>query len=95
MLGIKKIRGESMSPFVSSDDYVITSSFFLSLHINDIIVVKHPIYNKVIKRIKTIDKNGNLWLTGENSGSLSSKKMGLIDKQWVLCKVIYTIKKRR
>ena len=83
-----------MYPTLANGDYVVISTLFWRLKADDIVVVEHPEYQKIIKRIDTIDDQGHLWLKGDNEASLSPEKMGWIKKQWLVGKVIYTIKPR-
>lgn len=80
-----------MYPALVEDDYIVINHLFLKLNAGDIIVVDHPIYKIIIKRIVTIADNGDLWLRGDNIDSVTSEKMGWIKEHWVIGKVIYTI----
>ncbi|MFQ3190250.1 MAG: nickel-type superoxide dismutase maturation protease [Paraglaciecola sp.] len=91
MLSLRKIKGASMYPVMAENDYIVINHLFWQLNAGDIIVVDHPIYKKIIKRIMATAKNGDLWLRGENTGSVTPEKMGWIKTQWVKGKVIYII----
>ena len=80
-----------MYPVVAENDYIVISHLFWQLNADDIVVVDHPIYKKIVKRIMATAENGDLWLRGENTDSVSSEKLGWIKKQWVKGKVIYII----
>lgn len=84
-----------MSPTLNHGDFILACRFF-SLKVNDVIVVDHPIYNRIIKRIDQINPQQKIWLKGDNSTeSVSSEQMGWIDPSAVKGKVIYCIKKNR
>jgi len=91
MLSLRKIRGTSMYPVMVEGDYIVINHIFWQLNAGDIIVVDHPIYSNIVKRIVTIARNGDLWLKGENIDSVTSEKMGWVKELWVRGKVIYTI----
>ena len=95
MLFLLKVDGKSMSPSLEPGDFVLASRLYLSLKPNDIIIVNHPIYSDIIKRIDRIDENNQLWLKGDNIyHSVSSEKMGAIDKKQLKGKVIYSIRRQ-
>ncbi|MFT7372617.1 MAG: nickel-type superoxide dismutase maturation protease [Oleiphilaceae bacterium] len=92
MLSLRKIEGASMYPVMVEGDYIVINHLFWQLNAGDIIVVNHPIYKNIIKRIVAIATNGDLWLRGENIDSVTPEKMGWVKEHWVKGKVIYTIK---
>lgn len=87
MLHIFKVKGDSMAPTLAGNDYVITSRF-LSLKENRLVVVNHPVYQQLIKRIKSIKKDGTFLLVGDNKESLTTEKMGSFSKK-SLCGVVW------
>lgn len=95
MLSLLKIEGNSMLPTMANGNFVVVSHFFFGCKPGDIVVINHPIYKKIVKRIKKISEDGELWLQGENIESVSSEKMRWIDKEWVKGKVILTIAKKK
>ncbi len=95
MIGIVKIHGQSMAPALSGGDFVVTSRYYRKLSTNDLIIFKHPIYGRLIKRIKKIDRLGNIWVRGENKYSLSSEQMGIVAPSMVQAKVLFPIRQRQ
>ncbi|MFT5760769.1 MAG: signal peptidase I [Alteromonadaceae bacterium] len=91
MLSLRKIRGTSMYPVMVEGDYIVINHIFWQLNAGDIIVVDHPIYSNIVKRIVTVARNGDIWLRGENIDSVTPEKMGWVKRLWVRGKVIYTI----
>lgn len=80
-----------MSPSFLPDSYVLSVSHpFQKLKKNDVILVNHPTYGKMIKRILNISPDGIL-LVGDNPMSVTTEQMGLIQKSDVLGKVIWHV----
>lgn len=94
MLHVFKVKGDSMVPTLAGNDYVITSCF-LSPKENRLVVVNHPIYKQLIKRIKLIQKDGTLLLVGDNKESLTTKEMGHFSKKELCGVVWFCIKAKR
>ncbi|PIE43619.1 MAG: peptidase S24 [Gammaproteobacteria bacterium] len=93
MLTLKRIEGDSMSPSLQNGDYILACLWpRWLLKPKQIIVLKHPIYGDIIKRIDTIDEQGQLTLIGDNHRSVSREAMGKISKQIKTWKVIKRIK---
>ena len=79
-----------MEPTIKNDSFVLVSGIpylFSKPKVNDIVAFRYE--GKIfIKRIKAINKD-KFFLTGDNSNdSLDSKKIGLIDKENIIGKVI-------
>lgn len=79
-----------MLPTLAQGDYVLALRWWWSLQVGDLIVARHARFPFLIKRIKAIDKHGDLLLHGDSRESLSTEKMGTIPRKQVLGKVIYT-----
>jgi len=87
-----EVKGRSMQPFLRSGDYVLASRLYLSIARNDLIVVNHPLYGRIIKRISSIDQVLGVRLSGDNKESVTSDDMGWVDLTQVDAKVIFLIK---
>lgn len=82
-----------MLPSMAGGDFVIASRLFFHLKVGNIVIVDHPDFHKIIKRIEKISPSGQLWLTGDNhSDSVSSKQMGWVDRKNVKAKVLFIIR---
>jgi len=78
-----------MSPFFCDNDYVfIMPRVFTRYRINDVIVVDHPHYGRIIKRICEMDFF-KVKLCGDN---LKSTNVGWVDRTVILGKVRFHIK---
>lgn len=70
------IRGDSMWPtFCDGDKLTASEEINKVLAVGDVIVSKHPLKSKVIivKRIKQILEDGNLFVQGDNPDPLASE----------------------
>lgn len=91
LLSLLRIHGHSMQPSILEGQKVLASSFpylFSKPKKNDIVVFKTG--NKVfVKRISSISGD-KYFLTGDNKGdSLDSRKLGEIDRENILAKIIW------
>lgn len=86
MLGfhIYRIEGDSMLPVLKAGDYILTFKLFGGLKEGDVVVVRHPLYGIIVKRIITFSADGFLWLCGESRASLSPEQIGWVDPACVL-----------
>ncbi|PID43432.1 MAG: hypothetical protein CSB48_05030 [Proteobacteria bacterium] len=81
-----------MSPSFRHGDYILACRWpRWLLKPGDVIVLTHPVYGNIIKRIDAIDEQ-QLTLVGDNPLSISSEKIGSIGKQIKIWKVIKHIK---
>lgn len=90
-----KVSGESMIPHLDNGDYVIVSSWGMNISIGNVVVVEHPVYHRIIKRVVQVFPNGELWLSGENKRSLSSEQLGRVQPETIIGKVVMRIKKHK
>ena len=93
MLSILRIRGDSMRPDLIPGDYVIILRCFWPLRRGVKVVVKHPDYGIIIKRVKHRGSCGRYKLIGDNREvSVSSEKLGWVAAKHILGRVIFTIR---
>lgn len=91
MIYFRRISGQSMSPTLSNGDYIVAiKPLFNKYSEGDIVIVSHPIYGEIIKRILSLEEQ-ILWLVGDGNDTLSSEKMGAIDRKWLLAKMVWHI----
>ncbi|WP_419186972.1 S24/S26 family peptidase, partial [Candidatus Halocynthiibacter alkanivorans] len=66
MIYLRRINGNSMSPTLSNGDYIVAfRPFRMRFSVGDIVIVSHPQFSEIIKRIKDVDQQGNFWLVGD------------------------------
>jgi len=92
MILLRRISGNSMHPTLRDGDYIVASRIFSKkIMPGDIVIVSHPIYKEIIKRVELIDGEDNLWLVGDGTDTLSTAKMGAIPRSAFMGKMIWHI----
>ena len=92
MLFFYKVKGGSMLPALTGGDFVIATRFYRHIKLNDLLVINHPSYGRIIKRVAKISNKKNIYVTGDNSESISSEQIGSIAKSQIQGKVLFSIK---
>jgi signal peptidase I len=99
MFRILKISGDSLVPYLTDGDFVLTSKIpirFNLLKVGDIVAFQHPNFGLLIKRIDLIDRiTKQYFLLGTQPNSIDSRVLGLIDEQDLVGKVLYRVRNRR
>jgi nickel-type superoxide dismutase maturation protease len=91
---INRVTGDSMSPVLMPNSYVLLHSYFNKNQLKKgrIVKVDHPVYGQIIKRIAYQDKNGLYWLSGDGPNSVSTCEMGPVSaaqiKGVMLCRFL-------
>ncbi len=86
-----------MVPTLKDGDYVISSRWFrlgfwpFSLSKNCLVVVRHPHYDVIVKRLLAFDGSGRFLLAGENDTSVSTQDMSWCSCEQVLGKVLFRV----
>lgn len=83
-----------MEPILSDGDFVVIFKWFYKLNTGDIVAINHTTYGLIIKRVLSISKDGYISVCGENSTSLSTEKMGRIERELIQGRAIFSIKKK-
>jgi phage repressor protein C with HTH and peptisase S24 domain len=79
-----------MLPNFANQDYVLISKVYLSLKVGHVVVVEHPEYGTIIKRlIKLTDTH--ISLAGDNSDSISSRQIGNLARSAIKGKLLCRI----
>lgn len=101
MFRILKVTGNSLSPLYEEGDFVfvIKIPFFIScikpsIQTGDTIVFRHPYYGELIKQVEWLTSDGaQLYVIGTQKESTDSRTFGLVERNWVLGKAIWHIRK--
>ena len=97
MLRLIKVTGDSLLPTYKEGDFVLIAKipFFTSgLKQGDIIVFRHEIYGKMIKKVDRVNGERNeLFVVGTHDNSLDSRQLGAVKQKDVIGKVIWHIHK--
>ena len=91
MFSVIKVQGTSMVPRLQNGDFVFISRWQRSLKVGDLVVVDHPLYQFIVKRVLEIDDHGLLWVGGENESSLKPQELGWIAPNRLVGKVLFCI----
>lgn len=81
VFSVVAVRGDSMLPTLQSGDYVLTSTLLRSKP-KAMVVITHPDYGLVVKRVKAL-KEGQVLLSGDNAQSVSPDAMGWLDQSLI------------
>lgn len=79
-----------MAPQYQEGDYIVDASWAnMQLKSGMVVVVLHPIYEKIVKRILKVDEVGKILLIGDNVSSVSPQQLGWVERKCLLGKVIF------
>lgn len=91
-LTLYKVKGQSMVPALTCGDFVLSFSCTESKYRKgDIVIACHPRFGQIIKRVKNVDSNDRIQLTGENQLSTSCDSIGPLPRSAILGRVIWRI----
>lgn len=97
MLRLLKVTGDSLSPIYKEGDFVVVTTlpFFLRrLRQGDIIVFQHGLYGTLIKIVdRVLPEEDAVYVLGTNEESLDSRRLGPINRQAIMGKVIWYVAK--
>ncbi|MGB0211117.1 S26 family signal peptidase [Algiphilus sp.] len=88
-----RVTGNSMFPAYPGGDYVLAWRHPLQrFAAGDVVVVDHPSYGRIIKRIAAVDADRRLRLTGDNiAESTASQLLGDVGSDRIVGRVICRI----
>jgi nickel-type superoxide dismutase maturation protease len=92
-LGLHKIQGVSMLPVFKPNDFVFSLARYKSRYqVNDVVIVEHPLLGKIIKRIKSLEKN-HVRLVGDNlQQSTTTDAIGSLPINLIKGRVVWHIR---
>lgn len=102
MLAFAQVHGQSMAPSYQEGDYVLYWPQTLRLRwqptrayqVGDVVLVNHPVYGRIIKRISEVIDQQDYRLVGDNPAeSTSSEAMGKVHHRQCLGRVFTRIAK--
>lgn len=95
-LGFKiwRVDGDSMSPAIPKNSYVLVNHWFnfFGFRQESVVLIKHHFYGLIIKKIAIIDRNGLIWSRGENEQSLPIEQLGPVNKNQIMGNVLMVFK---
>ncbi len=96
MLRLFKLTGESLTPEFRIGDFVLVSKipfFFSPPSPGDVIAFRQPGYGLLIKRIDQVYPDGRMKVTGSHPESVDSRAFGLVQREDLVGKVVWHIRK--
>mgnify|MGYP000906776309 FL=1 len=100
MCQILKVTGNSLFPLIQEGDFVLVFkipflfSRFFQYKKGDIVVLKHPYYGVLIKKIDWLSADGKQsFVIGNHAESTDSRQFGLVENSWISGKVVFHIQK--
>lgn len=96
-LSFFRVFGDSMLPKIPCGSFVLVKKQTRKVnHKNDsILVFYHKIYGNLIKKLDYMDKSKRLWFSGSNSESITKNKIGPIQRERVIGKVILIVSRNK
>lgn len=91
MIKILRVRGDSLAPEIQHGDYVVGMSVALSsVSAGDIVVFEHPMYGRLIKKIRSVGPGAEtVEVAGIHPLSVDSRRFGAIPITSLTHKVIW------
>lgn len=97
MLGLLKIKGDSLAPEFQEGDFVVILKiplFRFKPSPGDIVVFRHPEYGVMIKKVESLAQNGeSLFVVGTHPDSIDSRRFGVVSRRDLIGKVIWHVRK--
>ena len=90
-LKIYRIQGDSMSPSIEDNSFLLIKSPIKKKKINKLFIFKHKLYGKLIKRLVKVDSSNLFWFMGENYHSLKKNQIGPINEDQILGQIVLSI----
>lgn len=86
-----RVRGDSMTPHIPAGAFALFRPV-KRLNVGDVVLADHARYGRIIKAVKTIEKDG-VRLEGRAPQSTSSTAMGLVPLERILGRLTLQITK--
>lgn len=82
-----------MKPALCNGDFVLITPWLTKARLNKLLIVDHPLFGIIIKRVISINTDGSCWLDSDNSRGIGTEKIGLISPWLIVGRVLFTIRK--
>ena len=85
-----------MSPLIQPGDYILSCRWpHRWVRPGQVVVVTHPEFGQIIKRVQDCHAGAGFTLTGDNSASLKTEQMGLITPDMPIALVLKAIRQTK
>lgn len=92
MLRILRVQGDSMRPALQADDFVLVATMWRRPQPQRLIVVQHPEYGVIIKRVLSCHADGTCWLSSDNAAGTTTQQLGEIRPEHIIGRVLYCVR---
>ena len=89
---IYKIEGDSMSPSLNHNTFVLINPF-KKKKINKFFIFQHETLGRLVKKLVKIDSSNHFWFEGEHQSSISKTQVGPIKEYNILGQIVFSISK--
>lgn len=89
MLHVVRVSGSSMLPTLRDGDFVVVVAAWIDrrCRVGDVVVVDHPTFGRIVKRVAARDGAGRLGLAGDGPDSTSREALGWVSARALLGRV--------
>ncbi|MBX3230501.1 MAG: S24/S26 family peptidase [Labilithrix sp.] len=91
MFRVVRVNGPSMAPTLVDGDFVVVID--RPCRIGDVVVVMHPQYGRIVKRVAARDGSGRIALEGDGALSTSREALGWTSPHDVLGRVCLRVRR--
>ena len=88
-----KVDGKSMSISIPENSFVVSRPV-RKFEENALFIFTHKFYGKLIKKLVKVDSETNFWFKGDSQESVSMEKIGPINKNKIIGRVILCISEK-
>jgi len=82
-----------MQPLLHEGDFVFSAPWLRKAKSGKLVVVGHPRYGTIIKRVSSVEADGSFWLSSDHSDGIKKWEMGCIAADQPLGRVVFSVKK--
>ncbi len=96
ILGVIKIKGNSLAPRLRAGDFVIVSGWALALRPcrpGDLVIFDQQEYGRLIKRVERVMPDGRLEVRGDDIDSTDSRLFGPVPPSALRARVLWAIRR--
>lgn len=96
MLHVVRVSGSSMSPTLRDGDFVVVLDRRVTrrYRVGDIVVVAHPTFGRIVKRVAARDSEGRISLAGDSPRSTSREALGWVPERAIVGHVCLHVPRR-
>lgn len=93
MIRVFRVQGESMRPGLSEGDFVVALRRRRLPRPGERVVLDHPGYGILVKRVEATSPDGHLRCGGDNPASIDASRLGWVTGDRVLGIVCFAVRR--